>query len=170
MEAEPSAIPRARILIAAGAAVVLAAIIAVVAVASGGDSDERATVAAPARCIEAWNADQAARAYGRHNFSFHLYEGALVTFLSKTGEEVGEGEGGLCAVIFPSQALDPEPFAAGQVLKGRLLAPDQRAPGNRARPAGRAAGDRRRVAEHDARRPGRAGGALISRLRSTGVG
>ncbi len=128
MEAEPSQ-SRARVLIAAGAAVVLAAIIAVVAVASGGDSDERATVAAPAHCVEAWNADQAARAYGRHNFSFHLYEGALVTFLSKTGEEVGEGEGGLCAVIFPSQALDPEPFAAGQALKGRSWLPISAFPG-----------------------------------------
>jgi hypothetical protein len=29
---------------------------------------------------------------------------------------VEEGDGGVCAVIFPSKALDPEPFAAGQVL------------------------------------------------------
>src|SRR5688572_4125324 len=107
MEAEPAE-ARTRILIAAGAAVALAAIIAVVALASGGDSEERAAEAPPARCVEDWNSDQAARAYGRHNFSFHLYEGALVTFLSETGQEVGEGEGGLCAVIFPSQALDPE--------------------------------------------------------------
>lgn len=122
MEAEPAQ-ARARILIAAGAAAALAAIIAVVAVVSGGDSDGRSTVAAPPRCVEAWNSDQAARAYGRHNFSFHLYEGALVTFLGETGQEVGEGEGGLCAVIFPSQALDPEPFAAGQALKGKFWFP-----------------------------------------------
>ena len=108
--------PRGRILIAAVAAVVLAAIIAIVAIASGGESEKSVVVAAPPRCVEAWNADEAARAYGRHNFSFHLYEGALVTFLSRGGDPVGDGEGGLCAVIFPSQALDPEPFAAGQVL------------------------------------------------------
>ncbi len=114
---------RARILIAVGAAVALAAVIAVIAVASGGGSDGRDVVAAPERCVDAWNRDQAALAYGRHNFSFHLYEGALVTYLTKTGEEVVEGEGGLCAVIFPSQALDPEPFAAGQVLEGKLWFP-----------------------------------------------
>jgi hypothetical protein len=114
---------RGRILIAIGAAVVLAAVIVVVAVASGGDSDGRRTVAAPQRCIDSWNRDQAALSYGRHNFSFHLYKGALVTFLTESGEEVGEDEGGLCAVIFPSQALDPEPFAAGQVLKGKFWFP-----------------------------------------------
>ena len=114
---------RARVLLAIGAAVALAAVIGVIAVASGGDSDDRETVAAPQRCIEAWNRDQAALAYGRHNFSFHLYKGALVTYLTKTGQEVGAGEGGLCAVIFPSQALDPEPFAAGQVLRGKLWIP-----------------------------------------------
>jgi hypothetical protein len=114
---------RARILIAIGAGVALAAVIVVIAFASGGGSEGRGTIAAPQRCIDSWNRDQAALAYGRHNFSFHLYEGALVTFLTNGGEEVGPGEGGLCAVIFPSQALDPEPFAAGQVLKGKLWFP-----------------------------------------------
>jgi hypothetical protein len=108
--------PRGRILIALGAAVVLAGAIAIIAIASGGGSQER-SVAAPQRCVDAWNVDQAALAYGRHNFSFHLYTGALVTFLDDAGEEVGAGEGGLCAVVFPSRALDPEPFAAGQVLE-----------------------------------------------------
>jgi hypothetical protein len=110
---------RARLAIALGAAIVLAVIVIVVAVASGGSDDEREVAAAPERCVEAWNADKAARAYGRHNFSFHLYKGALVTFLTENGVEVAPGEGGLCAVIFPSEALDPEPFAAGQVLDGR---------------------------------------------------
>ncbi len=114
---------RARILIAAGAAIVLVAVIVVVAVASGGGSEGRDVVTAPQRCVDAWNRDQAALAYGRHNFSFHQYDGALVTFLTEGGEEVGEGEGGLCAVIFPSEALDPEPVAAGQVLRGKLWVP-----------------------------------------------
>jgi hypothetical protein len=69
--------------------------------------------------VRSWNADRAARAYGRHNFSFHFYEVALVTYLTDDGREVASGEGGMCAVIFPSRALDPEPFAAGQVLRGR---------------------------------------------------
>lgn len=110
--------PRARIAIAAGAAVVLIAIVVVVSVASGGSADKRGVVAAAPRCLEAWNADPSARAYGRHNFTYHLYKGALVTFLDQAGAEVGQGEGGLCAVIFPSRVLDPEPIAAGQVLRG----------------------------------------------------
>jgi hypothetical protein len=74
-------------------------------------------------CIDAWNSDATARAYGRHNFSYHLYKGALVTFLDTDGNEVGEGEGGLCAVIFPSKVLDAEPFAAGQILRGKHWSP-----------------------------------------------
>lgn len=97
--------------------------IVVVAVASGGDSDQPATAAAPKRCVESWNTDQAARAYGRHNFSFHLYKGALVTYLSRSGDRVDAGGGGLCAVVFPSRALDPEPVAAGEVLEGRNWVP-----------------------------------------------
>ena len=114
---------RARILIAIGGAVVLTVAIVLIAVASGGESDGRDVVAAPQRCVDAWNRDQEALAYGRHNFSFHLYKGALVTFLTDTGEEVGPGEGGRCAVVFPSEALDPEPVAAGQVLRRGLWVP-----------------------------------------------
>jgi hypothetical protein len=101
--------------------VALIAIVVVVTVASGGGS-ERAQVAADPECVEAWNDDAAARAYGRHNFSFHLYKGALVTYLDEAGNEVGAGEG-LCAVVFPAEALDPEPFAAGQVLRGKRWTP-----------------------------------------------
>jgi hypothetical protein len=127
---EPSAgDARGRIVIAIVAAVALTAIIVIVSVASGGGSDGRAAVVAPKRCIDSWNSDQAARSYGRHNFSFHLYKGALVTYLTETGDEVGAGEGGICAVIFPSQALDPEPFAAGEVLKGRTWLPLSSLPG-----------------------------------------
>ena len=61
---------------------------------------------------------QPALAYGRHNFNFHCYEGALVTYLDRDAEEVDSAERGRCAVIFPSQALDPEPIAAGEVLQG----------------------------------------------------
>ncbi len=115
--------PRARIAIAAGAAVALIAIVAVVAATSGGDGSDRGEVIADSECIEAWNDDPSARAYGRHNFSFHLYKGALVTFLDDEGNEVGAGEGGLCAVVFPSEVLDAEPFAAGQVLENKRWAP-----------------------------------------------
>ena len=116
MDAQPQS--RARLLIALGAALTLTVI--VVAVASlRGAKGERASVVPSARCLDAWNSDASATAYGRHNFNFHLYTGALVTFLTDEGKQVGAGEGGSCAVVFPSQALDPEPFAAGQILKGR---------------------------------------------------
>ena len=97
----------------------LVAIVVIVAVASGGDSGGRETVAADPECIDAWNEDASALAYGRHNFSFHLYKGALVTYLDEQGEEVGADGGGFCAVVFPSEVLDAEPFAAGQVLRGK---------------------------------------------------
>ncbi len=97
----------------------LIAIVVAVAVVSGSDSDDRDAVAADPACIEAWNEDASARAYGRHNFSFHLYQGALVTFLDAAGEEVGSRADGFCAVVFPSKVLDSEPFAAGQVLRGK---------------------------------------------------
>jgi hypothetical protein len=113
---------RARLAIALGAALVLGAIVIAVVALGGGDDEESVVAAAPA-CIRAWNGDPAATAYGRHNFDFHRYTGALVTFLTPQGSVVGEGEGGRCAVIFPSKVLDPEPFAAGQVLHGESWQP-----------------------------------------------
>ncbi len=119
---------RGRVAIAIAAAVASIGIIIVVAVASGGPEERRAS-APPDRCVKAWNADPAARAYGRHNFSFHLYQGALVTYLTPSAAQVGGGEGGLCAVVFPSRALDPEPFAAGQLLRGDRWLPLSSLPG-----------------------------------------
>ena len=104
-------------MIALGAALILTLIVVAV-ISLGGEDKSTARVQAPPKCIEAWNVDASATAYGRHNLSFHLYKGALVTFLTDEAEQVGKGEGGACAVIFPSQALDPEPFAAGQILDG----------------------------------------------------
>jgi hypothetical protein len=115
---------RGRIAIAIGAALLLGGLIAIVLHLSAGEgAEDRVTPAADQRCVTSWNTDPAATAYGRHNFNFHDYEGALVTFLSKEAAEVAPGEGGLCAVIFPSGALDQEPVAAGQVLRGRLWLP-----------------------------------------------
>ena len=107
---------RTRLVFALAATLVLGAIVVLVLVLGGGDQDSRAIAAAPAACLREWNADPAATAYGSHNFNFHDYDGALVTFLTPEGAVVGENEGGKCAVIFPSRALDPEPFAAGEVL------------------------------------------------------
>jgi hypothetical protein len=114
---------RTRLAFAVIAALVLGAIVVAVVVLGGGeDGAEGVTAAAPA-CIRAWNGDPRATAYGRHNFNFHRYDGALVTFLTPEAEVVEAGEGGKCAVIFPSRVLDPEPIAAGQVLEHRLWTP-----------------------------------------------
>jgi hypothetical protein len=111
---------RGRIAIAVGAAVLLLAIVAIVAVAGGGDEQ---AAAAPPECVRAWNSDPAAVAFGRHNYTSHGYQGALVTYLSEDAQEVDSAELGLCAVIFPAQALDSEPVAAGEVLKAGSWTP-----------------------------------------------
>jgi hypothetical protein len=107
------------LLIALVAAVVLGGtVVAVLALGGNDASSNHDAGAASDECIQAWNGDPAALSYGRHNFNFHRYTGALVTYLTPDAEEVGQGDGGVCAVIFPSRVLDPEPFAAGQVLQG----------------------------------------------------
>jgi hypothetical protein len=118
--------PRGRLAIAAGAAALLAGIV-VAALALGGGDEELTPV--PAECVAAWNGDAAATSYGRHNFNFHRYEGALVTYLSETAVEVDSAEQGLCAVIFPAEALDPEPIAAGQVRQAGEWFPISTLPG-----------------------------------------
>ncbi len=127
MEASAASSARGRLAIAAGASVLLVAIVVVV-LALGGGGEERVAVPPEPECVSAWNDDTEATAYGRHNFNFHRYEGALVTFLDAAAQEVGVGEGD-CAVIFPSQVLDSEPVAAGQVLQGRVWKPLSSLPG-----------------------------------------
>ena len=123
MDASAGPSPRARLLVAGGATALLIAIVVAVVVFGGTDSEaERAVFAPSPECMSAWNEDQAATTYGRHNFNFHLYEGALVTFLDLQADEVEEGEGD-CAVVFPSRVLDSEPIAAGQIYDGRRWKP-----------------------------------------------
>lgn len=121
MEAEASG-SRRRITIAIAAAFVLGAIVAAVAIAGGSGGEERVERPLPDECVRAWNDDQSALAFGRHNFNFHLYRGALVVHLDRDASETSEQEG-RCAVVFPSEALDAEPIAAGQILNGRRWDP-----------------------------------------------
>ena len=75
---------RARLVIALGAALVLTAIIVVVAVAAGGDSDDQAVDRPAAVAVSRPGTPTPRRSpYGRHNFDFHHYTGALVTFLAE---------------------------------------------------------------------------------------
>lgn len=105
-----------RVLFAAGAGAVLAALVAIVAL-RGGEEGSEAT-ALDVGCVRAWNDDDAALAYGRHQHSFHDYDAARVMHLSvPAGAELG-GDENPCAVVFPSEALDPEPEAAGMAFLG----------------------------------------------------
>jgi len=123
MEASGAPSARGRLAIASTAAAVLVAIVVAVVLLGGADSEgDRAVFPPSAQCMRDWNTDQAATTYGRHNFNFHLYEGALVTFLDADAEEVDEPDGD-CAVVFPSRVLDSEPVAAGQILDGRRWKP-----------------------------------------------
>jgi hypothetical protein len=105
-----------RVLFAAAAGAVLAAVVAVVALA-GGDTDPEEEPLELA-CVEAWNDDEAALAYGRHNFNFHDYEAARVIRLSVPAATQLGGEQTPCSVIFPSETLDPEREAAGMAFVG----------------------------------------------------
>jgi hypothetical protein len=110
---EGSGKPDRRVLIAGGAALALTLVVGGVLLAGGGSGE---AAPAPEECIESWNADRSAIAYGVHNFGTHGYTDARVGRLPATAEPAGDD--GLCAVTFPSLTLDQEPIAAGQVLRG----------------------------------------------------
>ena len=111
-----------RLAIAIGGAVALAAIIVVVVLGGGSGSDDAAATA-PDRCIDKWNGDPEAVAFGQHNYGSHGYERVQVTRLTEDAEEPGAGEDGVCAVIFGALQLDTEPVAAGQLLVDAVWRP-----------------------------------------------
>ena len=114
-------------MIAVGAAVVLIAIVAVVALTGGGGDDERRRRrpmrARLERIPPRWRS-------GATTTTRHGYEGALVTYLTDDAEEVDSAELGRCAVIFPAQALDSEPIAAGEALRAGTWTPIASLPGS----------------------------------------
>lgn len=90
------------------------AVAVVVVVLSGSGSDAGATEADPA-CLEAWNEDETAVAFGQHQFGGHGYERVQVLRVDESGGPT-EAEDGLCAAVFAATELDPEPGARAQVL------------------------------------------------------
>jgi hypothetical protein len=102
--------------------VVLGGVVVVAALAGGGEGGD-AQAAAPSECIQAWNTDPDAIAYGRHNFGSHGYDDVQVTMLTPKATEPAEGERGVCAVIFGALQLDSEAAAAGQLLLGNAWEP-----------------------------------------------
>lgn len=104
-----------RLVVVAVVALLTAALTVLAVTQSSGPPEPAAAAPAPPDCVEAWNADGEARAYGRHNRTFHRYEGARVARIA--ADTVSETANGPCVVVFPSGSLDPEPEYAGQVLR-----------------------------------------------------
>jgi hypothetical protein len=113
-----SAAAQARVRLAAGVVVAALAALGVVLVITQSGSDESAAGSAPGECVDRWNRDPGARAFGAHNFSGHGYTRAQVTRLSEVGgAPLGGEDADLCAVIFPASTPDPERIAAGEVYR-----------------------------------------------------
>ncbi|MGH2957001.1 MAG: hypothetical protein ACRDL6_08420 [Solirubrobacterales bacterium] len=93
--------------------------VAVVVLSSlGGEEHEFSP--APTACLDGWNGDERALALGRHQYDAHGYNRVQVHTLSPDGAGPASGPSAICAVVFPSGALDPEPSAAAFVqLSGR---------------------------------------------------
>lgn len=110
---------RARLVLAGGTVlVVLAAAGTVLALSGGDDETEHRYSAAPARCVNDWNQDAAARYVGRHQFLIHRYEQVQVVTLTGDGSAVASATdpGATCAIVFASVSLDPE-FAAAAMIE-----------------------------------------------------
>lgn len=118
-EAAPGAPDRRRIVLALGALALFGAVVAVVAVTAGGSDEGPAASAAPQECLDAWNNDRDAVAFAQHNSIFHNYTSAQVGYLTPAADASisSDPDAGECTVVFARNQLDPEPFAAGQILE-----------------------------------------------------
>ncbi len=98
------------------AGLVLAVVLVVVL---SGSEEPRDFEPAPAACIEHWNADEAALAFGTHQSGAHGYYEVQVLTLTNDGQSLAEpgSPGASCAVVFAASALDPEPISAAQIEK-----------------------------------------------------
>jgi hypothetical protein len=110
----PESSSRSRLYFTAILAAGLLGVVLVVALAGGEDLESEP---ADPGCVEAWNEDRSQVALGRHQFNGHGYSRVEITRVAPDGGPLGEGEEGLCTVIFAATALDPEPGAAAQVLR-----------------------------------------------------
>jgi hypothetical protein len=109
---------RARLGVALAAAVLLAGLTAIILLASSsGDSGEGAASPAPNNCLKAWNSDQQAIDFGRHNSVSHGYTDVEIGYMPEEGSASlsTEAAAGECAVVFAANELDPEELAAGQI-------------------------------------------------------
>ena len=108
---------RARLGVAVAAAVLLAGLIAVILLGSSGPSEEGDAAPAPDECLKAWNSDQQAIDFGRHNSVAHGYSDVEVGYMPNEGSAhlSADPDAGECTVVFAANQLDPEQQAAGQI-------------------------------------------------------
>jgi hypothetical protein len=99
------------------AALLLAGLTAVLVLARSSGSDDGGSGVAPSDCLQAWNSDRQAIAFGRHNSVGHGYTEAEVGYMPEGGSASlsADAEAGECAVVFAANELDPEPVAAGEI-------------------------------------------------------
>jgi hypothetical protein len=108
---------RSRLLLAGGLAATLIAAVVLVTLL-GGKEEPREFAKAPQQCIDHWNEDPAAIAFGQHQSGSHnYYEVEVLTLTGDGAQKAPPGPGASCAVIFAASALDPEPISAAQIEK-----------------------------------------------------
>ena len=108
---------RARLGVALAAAVLLAGLTAILLLASSSGPKGGAAAAAPSDCLKAWNSDQQAIDFGRHNSVAHGYSDVEIGYMPEEGSASlsTDADVGECAVVFAANQLDPEELAAGQI-------------------------------------------------------
>ena len=99
------------------AALLLAGLTAVLLLAGSSGSEDGASAPAPRACLKAWNFDQQAIVFGRHNSVSHGYTEVEVGYMPQEGSASlsADASAGECAVVFAANELDPEELAAGEI-------------------------------------------------------
>jgi hypothetical protein len=72
--------------------------------------------AAPAECLESWNAESIPQRFGRHVYDRHESKQAQVAMLEPAGTDANVDRRGACAVIFAVPEYDREYGTVGLVL------------------------------------------------------
>jgi hypothetical protein len=115
MPAEGSS-PRLRLIVAGALAVGTGALALALSLAGAGE--DQPDQPAEAQCVDDWNSNPQAVAFGSHLYGGHGYTDVQVMRLGKDGEPPAANQRGRCAIAFASGTPDPEPEAAAQVFDG----------------------------------------------------
>jgi hypothetical protein len=92
-------------------------VVALVATALAGcGTDDEPVAAAPAECLESWNAESIPQRFGRHVYDRHNTQRAQVAVLEPADPDANVDRRGACAVIFAVPEFDREYGTVGLVL------------------------------------------------------